>query len=146
MLLRWELQRDTDNCKMLGPGPCVPSPAQQYSVLPREGECLWIERQSDSHCGHSNPHDKYWSWLRESTRASISCPHTQEEILEADVNSFRTGVLVLAEKGLILLTMGGWLPFQLPTLCRLAGGAGRGRAMVGAADPNWPMACSFHTM
>ena len=53
---------------------------------------------------------------------------------------------MLAEKGLILLTVEGRLPFQLPALCRVAGGAGRGRAMVGAADPDWPMAGSFHTM
>ena len=55
-------------------------------------------------------------------------------------------MLVLAEKGLILLTVGvGYLSSFLRSAA-WRGGAGRGRAMVGAADPDWPMAGSFHTM
>ena len=57
-------------------------------------------------------------------------------------------VLLLAEKGLILFTVVpvgvGYLSI-FPHSAALWG-AGRGRAMVGAADPDWPMAGSFHTM
>ena len=56
-------------------------------------------------------------------------------------------MLVLAEKGLILLTVGVSYLSSFPRSATWrVGGAGRGRAMVGAADPDWPMAGSFHTM
>ena len=57
-------------------------------------------------------------------------------------------MLVLAEKGLILFSVVSVVVGDLSSFHALpcGGGAGRGGAMVGAADPDWPMACSFHTM
>ena len=59
-------------------------------------------------------------------------------------------VLVLAEKGLILFTVVPVVVGDLssfPCSATSAGGwEGRGGATARAADPDWPMAGSFHTM